>query len=364
MSRYNYDNKLAILIGVIALLGLIILSSAGVVEGQEKFGSSQYFLIHQILYGLIPGIILFVFASKLKYTFWRKISIVMLLGTIALLVLVLIPQLGFSVKGAQRWLRLGPISFQPSEFLKLGIIVYLAAWFSRRDDKMKDWTYSAAPFFLILGFISLLLIMQPDIGTLCMIFSIAIVMYFAAGAPLKHIMAIMVIIVIALSILVIVEPYRFDRIQTFFNPASDIQGKSYHLRQALLGIGNGGVFGVGFGKSIQKLDFLPEPVGDSIFAVLVEELGLVGGGILILLFLFLAMKMIKIAKNAPDTFSQLFVIGVFTWIIGQAFMNIAAISGLMPLTGIPLPLISFGGSALASVFLALGIVNNINKYTR
>ncbi len=360
MTRTHLN--LLVIIGVLLLFGLVVLSSAGVIDGQNKFGSPQYYLLRQIQNGLIPGILFFLVFSRVGYKFWHKISVPLFLISIALLVLVFSSSLGPVLRGAQRWLDFGRLSFQPSEAFKLSFIIYLAAWFSKRSANISRWSHSVMPFFVILGFISLLLIRQPDLGTLSIVILISIVMYFSAGANLKHLLFIVLILSIIFSILIYTEPYRFSRLQTFFNPSVDPEGRSYHIRQAILGIGSGGIFGVGFGKSQQKINFLPEPVGDSIFVVLTEELGLVGAGFLIIVFLLLAVKLLYVAKNAPDAFSQLFTIGVLSWIIGQAFMNIGAVSGLIPLTGIPLPFVSYGGTAMASVLAALGIVNNIARH--
>lgn len=362
--RSRYDKSLLVIIGILLLFGLAILSSAGVIEGQNKFGSSQYYLIRQIQNGLLPGIALFLIFSRIKYKFWQKVSIPLFLASILLLVLVFLPSFGTVLKGAQRWLYIGGLSFQPSEILKLSVIVYFASWFARRDVKAGQWSHSAAPFFIVLGFISLLLAMQPDIGTLIVVVFISLVIYFSAGANMKHFFVLLAIMFLVFAFLIYVEPYRLNRILTFFNPYSDIEGRSYHIRQATLGIGSGGIFGVGFGKSQQKINFLPEPVGDSIFVIVAEELGLIGAGTLIILFLVLSLKLVNIAKYAPDTFSQLLVIGATAWITGQAFINIGAVSGIVPLTGIPLPFISYGGTALASVLAVLGIVNNIARHTK
>lgn len=352
------------LTGVILVFGLIVLSSAGVAEGQNKFGQPQYYFYHQLLFGLLPGIIAFLLLGKVPYKFWQKISLPLLIGAIALLVAVLLPSYGHYLKGAQRWLRIGAFSFQPSELLKLSVIIYLAAWFSRKGTAMKHWTYSAVPFFVIIIFLSFLLAAQPDIGTLSVVLLIAFGMYFAGGAKFKHILVLLVILGIFLGALVYFEPYQLDRILTFINPSKDPQGSSYHIRQAKLGLGSGGLFGRGFGNSQQKINYLPEPVGDSIFVILTEELGLVGASFLLLLFVLLSLNMTRIAIHAPDEFSRLFVVGVLIWIMGQAFMNISAISGLMPLTGVPLPFVSYGGTALASILGSLGIVYNIAKQQR
>jgi len=363
MSVAKTDKSLLIISGILLVFGLVVLSSAGVIEGQSKFSSPQYYLIHQILNGLIPGIVLFLIFSKIKYKFWQKIAVPLFLGSVILLIFVFLPKFSIPLKGAQRWLYLGSFSFQPSEILKLSVIIYFAAWFSKREIRVHQWSHSAAPFFTVLGFVSLLLALQPDVGTLSLIILISLAIYFSAGASMKQLMAVVLIMAILFLGLIYFEPYRLNRILTFFNPSSDIEGRSYHIRQAILGIGSGGIFGVGFGKSQQKINFLPEPVGDSIFVILVEELGLVGAGFLVAMFLALAVKLINIAKYAPDYFSQLLVIGVLFWIVGQAFINIAAVSGLMPLTGIPLPFVSYGGTALAAMLAGLGIVDNISKYS-
>lgn len=364
MTRLRSDKSLIIIAGILLVYGLIVLSSAGIIEGQKKFDSPQYYLIHQIQNGIIPGLILFLVFSRIKYKFWQKFAVPIFLLSLSFLVLLFLPSFGTALKGAQRWLRLAFISFQPSEILKLSSIIYFASWFSRHEIKNNHWSYSVAPFFVVLGFISLLLALQPDIGTLSIIILISLSIYFSAGAKIKHLFILGLIIIIIFGALIYTEPYRFNRVLAFLNPSFDIEGGSYHIRQAILGIGNGGVFGLGFGKSQQKINFLPEPVGDSIFVILAEELGLVGAGFLIIMFLMLAIKLIQIAKASPDNFSQLFVIGVLSWIIGQAFMNISAVSGLIPLTGVPLPFLSYGGTAMASILGALGIVNNITKYSR
>ena len=350
--------------GALLVFGLVTLSSAGVVDGQNKFGSPQYYFIHQLLFGVLPGIIAFIIFSRIPYRFWQKVSLPLLIFSLFLLVLVLIPSYGQHLKGAQRWLRIGAISFQPAELLKLSIIAYFSAWFSRKEVTVKHWSYSAVPFFIIIIFISLLLASQPDIGTLSIVLLIAFAMYFVAGAKMKHIGILLLVLVIIMGILVYFEPYRLNRVLTFINPSQDTQGSSYHIRQAKIGLGSGGLFGRGFGESQQKINFLPEPVGDSIFVILTEELGLVGAGTLMLLFLLLTFSMASISLHASDSFSQLFVIGVLIWIVGQAFMNIAAISGLMPLTGVPLPFVSYGGTALASILGSLGIVYNIAKHQK
>lgn len=349
---------------ILVAFGLVILSSAGIAEGQRKFGSSYYYFYHQLLYGLLPGLVLFFAFSKIKYKFWKKASLPLLIFSLFLLLAVFSSRLGFSAKGASRWVDFGFFSFQPAEILKLSLIIYFAAWFSGRNEKKGNWSYSIFPFFIVLGFVGLLLALQPDVGTLGIVALIALAMYFFAGAKTSHFFGLIAVLAVNFFILVNLAPYRFNRFLSFFNPTADPQGISYHINQALLGIGRGGIFGVGFGQSQQKINFLPETVGDSIFVVVAEELGLIGAGILIALILALTMQIVRIAKNAPDRFSQLFLLGMAIWIAGQTFINVGAITGLIPLTGIPLPFVSYGGSSLAVLLAGLGVAVNIANERR
>ncbi len=290
-------------------------------------------------------------------------SLPFLILSLGLLVAVFLPGLGVTAKGAMRWTKLGFFSFQPAEILKLSLIIYFAAWFSGRSEKVRNWSYSMLPFLVILGFVGLLLAGQPDIGTLSMVAMIAVAMYFLAGSEIKHFFILMAILAVALFLLVQFTPYRFNRLLAFVNPEGDPQGISYHVNQAKLGIGRGGLLGVGFGQSRQKVSFLPEPVGDSIFAVVTEELGLVGASALLGVILWLSAVLIRLSRQTGDRFAQLFLLGLTVWIAGQSFVNIGAISGLIPLTGIPLPFISYGGTSLAAILASLGIASNIAKHS-
>lgn len=357
---------ITILTFVLVVFGLVILSSAGIVEGYKKFDSPYYYLTHQLLYGVLPGAFLFFLLSRINYKFWRKVSLPLLIGVIGLLVLVFVPQFSYGFRGAQRWIDFGLFRFQPSELLKLALVIYLAAWFSsRQPGSARRGSYKTVsvliPFLLVLGFTGLLLISQPDMGTLIVVTIISIAMYFFAGAKFSHFLIMILVLAILLGALAVFEPYRFDRLKAFINPNIDKQGTSYHINQALIGIGSGGLFGRGFGQSQQKFNYLPEPVGDSIFAIYVEELGFVGASVLIALFVWFVLILAQIARRTSDSFGTLLVLGIAIWITSQSFINIAAISGLVPLTGIPLPFISFGSSALVSLLAGLGIVANIAK---
>lgn len=346
---------------LLLIFGLVVLSSAGIVEGQKKFGSSYYYLTHQLLYGVLPGLTLMFLFSRIDYKLWKKISLLVLLGSLLMMILVFMPNWGHDLRGATRWLNVGGFSIQPSELLKLALIIYLAAWFGNRDERIRNWTYGTAPFLLVLSFVAVLLLLQPDIGTLIVVTIISAAIYFFAGSPLKYFLIIGLLIAGVFTIMIAVAPYRLDRIKTFLDPSIDPRGISYQLNQSLIAVGSGGMFGVGFGKSTQKFGFLPEVTSDSIFAILVEELGLIGAGTLIGLFVFLAFLMVRVAHNIGDKFGKLLVMGVAAWILGQTFLNIGAIIGLVPLTGIPLPFVSYGGTAMMVLLAGMGIVLNVAK---
>lgn len=347
---------------ILIIFGLVVLSSAGIVDGQKKFGSPYYYLTHQLLYGVIPGLIGMFVLSLINYRFWKKISLFILVGSLALMIMIFVPTFGHGLKGATRWINMGVFSFQPAEILKLSLIIYLAAWFGNRDERTKKWSYGVLPFLIVLAFVALLLFLQPDIGTLIVVSLISLGVYFLAGPSYKQFAGILFVLFLGLSAIIVVEPYRFDRLKSFWDPSVDTKGISYQINQSLISIGSGGIFGVGYNNSSQKQGgFLPEVIGDSIFAIIAEELGLIGSAITVGLFGVLCFFLINIAKNAPDKFGTLLVMGINLWIMSQAFVNIAAISGLVPLTGIPLPFISYGGTAFVVLLSGIGIVFNVAK---
>lgn len=346
---------------VLVVFGLVVLSSAGIVEAQKKFGSPYYFVFHQFLYGILPGMVGLALLSWVDYRFWKKISLLLLFGSLVMMILVFVPNIGHGLKGATRWLNIGPFTIQPAEILKLCLIIYLASWFSNREERIKNWTYGAAPFFVVMAFVVLLLYLQPDIGTLIIVMMIGGGIYFLSGRSWKEILAVVGITAVLLSVFVAVEPYRMNRIRAFVNPAEDPRGISYQINQALIAIGSGGLFGVGFQNSSQKQGFLPEVLNDSIFAIIAEELGYVGASAVVAMFAILSFLMTRVALSAPDKFGTLLVMGINVWVTSQAFVNIAAISGMIPLTGIPLPFISYGGTAIAVLLTGLGLVINVAK---
>lgn len=363
-KSHKPDRIIGVAVFILLLFGLIMISSAGVIVSRVRFGNEYYFFNHQLLYGVIPGLITLFIVQKIHYSFWKKIAVPMFIGALILLILVFIPGVGTQLQGASRWIDLGPISFQPTEAMKLAIIIYLAYWIEARGHKVKSFSEGLVPFLIVIGLVSFLIIKQPDFGTLGSIILISMTMFFVSGVPLKYIFGMGVSGVSLGYLLIKFEPYRMNRLMTFLDPSKDPQGIGYQINQALLAIGSGGIFGLGLGHSRQKFNYLPEPVGDSIFAVIAEELGMIGASVLIIIFLFLALRGFKIGQKAPDKFAKLVAVGITSWIIFQALINIMAIVGMIPLTGIPLPFISYGSTSLIFILIGVGILLNISKYTK
>lgn len=359
--RFEFDRGLFFALLALLGIGLLMIASAGVLYGQSRFDDSYYFFKQQLL-GFGIGLAALFFFQSIDYRVWKRFVVPLFIIAVGLLILVFIPGFGTTVYGATRWISLGPISFQPSEVMKLSIILYLAAWLSTKGQKKAgDFYEGLVPFLLILSVVGFLIIKQPDTGTLGLIFVIALSVYFASGAKLSHIGGILAGGFIALLILIKMAPYRMQRLLVFLNPEHDPSGSGYQITQALLAVGSGGLYGIGLGQSRQKFNYLPEPVTDSIYAVLGEEFGFLGAGLVLLLFLYIAWRGFLIARNAQDEFGRLLAVGITTWIVGQAFINMGAITGLIPLTGITLPFISYGGTSLVVLLAAYGILLNISK---
>lgn len=361
--HHEPDYPFLVMIGVILVFGLIMLSSASTVVGFQKFADPNYFLKHQALFGVAIGLVAFFVTSKLNYNVWRKYAVPLAAITVVLLVLVLIPGIGVSVLGAQRWIGIGGLTFQPSELAKLSFILFLAAWLEKRTDR--DLAAAGLmPFIALLGIIGILIMLQPDLGTMTVIGAVAIMVYFTADAPLKHFGWILAGSAGLLALLIKIAPYRAARLSVFLNPELDPLGVGYHINQALLALGSGGLFGLGLGHSRQKYNYLPEVAGDSIFAIIGEELGFILAAAVILLFAAVILRGLKIARKAPDKFAKYVVVGVMSWMGFQAFVNIGAMLSLVPLTGITLPLVSYGSSSVITILAGLGIVVNISKHTK
>lgn len=361
ISGGGLDIQLALIVVFLLAFGLISLYSASTVESYKNFGVTNRYIIHQILYGGIIGLCATFFFYKLDYH-WLKKSLPFLLGaSIFFLLLVKYSHLGFSAGGASRWLNLGPFSFQPSELVKITIVVYLATWLERKKRVLDDFWQGIFPGLLVTTGIAALILAQPDFGTMFMVVIIAAVMLFAGGINYRHMALGVLAAAVVLFLFIHFEPYRAQRLLTFLNPEIDPRGISYQVNQSLLAIGAGGPWGYGYGLSRQKYNYLPASYTDSIFAVTAEELGFARVSFIVLGFMLFALKGIKISKNSPDEFGRLLSIGLTAWISIQAMVNIGALSGLLPLTGIPLPFFSYGSSALIANLAAVGILLNVAK---
>jgi cell division protein FtsW len=360
---HHPDYFLMALIALLTVAGLVILASASSELGKLKFNDPYYYLKHQITYGLSAGIIGFIVGIKIHYQLWKKVALALLLLNIAFLIMVF-TAFGYSAGGASRWLRMGPIVFQPSEFLKLTFIIYLAAWLANsKVDRLRDPWSGLLPFFVICAIIGGLLILQPATSTVIILLTSGIIIYFLSGAPIRYLLAIGLVGFVAFGVVIWSTPYRLQRVLDFFNPERDILGSGYQRDQTLIAVGSGGLWGMGYGKSTSKATTLPTPIDDSIFAVAAQELGFVGASSLAVLFGLLVFRFFWLARNVRDRFGHLVLIGFGSVIALQSLVNMAAIVGLLPITGVPLPFISYGGTALA-VFLTLsGIALNISKYT-
>lgn len=342
----------------LVVLGILTLASVSASVSYRKFDSTFYFLKHQITAGLIPGIILGFLAFKQNLDWIKKKAPVIFLFNLLLLFIVILPKLIGITKGTIRALNLGPFTNQPAEFLKLTIIFYLASWWSSHQNKKN---LSLVIFLIIMSAVGFLMVLQPNVSTFGIIAIIALIVYFAADSSFWHTPLLALIGFAAFILLMTGADYRNNRLVVFFNPETDPMGIGYQSKQALITIGSGGLTGVGIGLSQQKFGFLPELISDSIFAIFAEETGFIGSFILISLFVLFAWRGFGIAYRSQDTFNQLTAVGISSWIISQAFINISTMIVLIPLTGVPLPFMSYGGSALISELIGVGLLLNISK---
>jgi cell division protein FtsW len=350
------------LVITLVTIGFLIFSSASLgllARDGASFGSVAF---SQFVFGIVGGGIALFILSNVHYRHWRKyamyIFVIGLIGTLA----VFIPGLGMSHAGATRWLNLGITTVQPSEFLKIAYVIYLATWLSGMHKHVGDWRYGLVPFGLISGVTGIVMLMQPDTDTFLIMVTAGLAMFVVAGARVRDLLILFLAGILLLAAIAFARPYIMDRLTTFLDPGADPLGSGYQIKQSLIAVGSGGVAGRGFGQSIQKFEYLPEPIGDSIFAVYSEEFGFLGVTFLLGIFVAFALRGYKIAQQGADMFGVLLVIGIITVIMAQAFLNIGAMLAVAPLSGLPLPFISHGGTALLVTLAAMGIVLNVSKY--
>lgn len=344
----------------LVIFGFVLLASTSSDLGKSRFDDAYYYIKHQLMLGFLPGALGFLAGYFIPYKHYRKFAPFLLLANIVALFLVFTP-LGFSAGGATRWIQVGPITFQPMELLKLTFVVYLAAWFSNAKTNRGGAVFEGlVPFMAISGVIGLLLLLQHSTSSVMVLMPTALAMYFAAGAKKRYIASVVGVGLVLIAAVIAITPYRLQRITTFMDPTADAQGAGYQINQSLITIGSGGLWGVGYGNSFSK-QYLPERIGDFIFAVAAEEFGFIGSMVLIAAFFLVFTRGYLIARKIGDKFGKYMLVGFSTIIAVQAFIHIGANSGLIPLTGVPLPFISYGGTALAAFMTMGGIMLNISK---
>lgn len=359
--RGKLDKKFLSISIILVVVGFFIFSSASLALLAKESSNYSSIAFSQTVFGLFLGTLALIVASRLDPKIWRKSAFFLLLVAIILNILVLIPSIGFEHAGARRWIVIGSVSFQTSEALKLAFIIYFSAWVASVKDKIKSFRSGFLPLLVLFAISAGLLLNQPDTDNFILIVFAGIAMFVAGGGKWRYVFMIMFAGLVGIALLAFMRPYIMQRITTFINPESDAQGASYQVQQSLIAIGSGGLFGRGFGQSVQKFTYLPEPVGDSIFAVAGEEFGFVGSIILLVLFVLFATRGLKIASETKNTFGRLTVVGIVIMIVSQAFVNIGAMLGVVPLSGITLPFVSHGGTSLFLTLLEVGIVLSISR---
>ena len=354
---------LLLVVGALTVLGLVMVLSASSVQALRNHGSSWYFFNRQILWVAL-GVTALVATSRVDYRRWRKVAIPVLGVSAALMLLVLVPGVGIRVSGSSRWLGFGPLRMQPSELAKLGLLLFSADLLSRRGDKVDDFKATTRPVLAFFGLIAFLLLLQPDLGTTLVTGCIVIAILFLAGTPLHWMGGIGIGAALSTLALAKVEPYRWRRMTSFLDPFADVSNTGYQAAQGRIALANGGLTGLGLGASRAKWGFLPAAHTDFIFAIIGEELGLAGSMCVLLLFAAFAYLGVRAALRAPDRFGFLLAGGVTAWVLGQAVINIGAVVGLLPITGVPLPFVSSGGSSLVPMMAGFGMLLNVTRQGR
>ena len=366
LRREQHQPDYTILVAVVALaaIGILMVYSSSAMSAYVQYDDPFKIVGPQLVWALL-GIVAMVVMSRTDYRILRLVSIPMYVVAFVLLVLVLLPGFGIRIGGSARWLQIGPLpAIHPAEFAKLALVVYLAHWFARRGTGLRSFWRGTVPFLIVFGPVVFLVLREPDLGTSAVIGLTAFTMFFVAGANLVHLALMSAAGLTLVGFVVSLTPYQLERVRTFIDPWSDPQGTGFHTIQGLLALGLGGLFGAGLGESRSAGGlFLPNASNDFIFAIIGEEFGLIGAGLVIILFLVIAYQGVRTALAAPDTFGALLAAGVTAWISLQAFINIGVVVSLLPVTGITLPFISAGGSSLIISFAAVGILLSVSRET-
>lgn len=344
---------------ILCLMGVVMVLSASSIVSLQSYGSPWHFFIRQWIW-LIIGWLGFGLALKMDHQVWRRPARVIMYVTVGLLLAVLVPGLGVSAYGASRWIGTSTVQIQPSELAKLALVIFAADVLDRRSGK-GDWKYQAVPVLAVLVLLVILVMAQPDMGTSLVLVVIAASMLFTAGLPGRALAGMGGVGVVGAYLMAKAAPYRWKRMTAFLHPFADARNTGYQSVQALLALSHGHVLGDGIGSSIASYGYLPNAQTDFIFAVIGEETGLVGGFFVSGLFLTLTLVGVRIACRAPSRFAALTAAGITAWLVGQAVINIGAVVGLLPVTGVPLPFVSFGGSAMVIALFGVGVLANIAK---
>ena len=346
---------------MLLITGLLAVYSASFAVGYHVYGDANYFVGRQAVFALL-GVAALVFFMRLDYRRLRTLSVPMLAAALAGLLAVLIPGIGVERNGAARWLEFGPIALQPSEFAKLAVIIYIAAWLASRGQDITKFSLGFVPFVLILGIVGGLIVAEPDMGTTIVILLTASTLFFVAGAPLSHLGLLIGVGGLICYGVIIQKDYQMDRLTSFVSPESDPQGLGYQIIHLLIALGSGGPLGLGWSESRQKFFYVPGSHTDGVFAILGEELGFLGLMAILALFAFFVYRALRVTLRSRDRFAMLLGVGVTSWIAYQTLINIGGITRTIPLTGVPLPFLSYGGSALIAVMAAVGVLLSVSRY--
>ena len=359
MQKKRFDWPLFILIIALSLFGLLMVADASAVVAQRDFGNQFHYLQRQSIW-LVSGLITLLGISRINYRYFKKTAVPLLLFSIAILIAVLIPQLGTERLGARRWLGVGIFSFQPAEIAKLALILYGASLLTANHLRKQSSSHFL-PFLIVDALVAFLIILEPDLGTAVIVAAIGFVLCFLAGVPSWKLFIFLTAALALAMALIFSSTYRQERLLTFMQPNRDPQGASYHIHQILLALGSGGLWGQGIGQGKQKYAYLPEVTTDSIFAVIAEELGFIGATAFIIIVSLLVFRCLHLSTQAPDQFGKLLVAGVGFWIGFQTLVNLGSMVTILPLTGIPLPLVSYGGSSFLVTMIGLGMVLSVSR---
>lgn len=363
-SEHEADKSLIAAVLFLLVFGLVMLFSASSVVSYSRYTNTYHYFLRQFIW-VAFSLGVFYFVSRIDYRWFKKFAGFFLLASVFLLILVFIPGLRAEYGTARSWINVFGFSFQPSELVKLSFLIYLATWLEAKKSALSDFWNGTFPFFLTLGFIGALMFAQPDLGTLFIIAFSSVVVFFAGGGKVKHLLLVGGLGLLALFFIFSPQSsYQSDRFKCLQDPSYSAQDKCYQINQSLIAVGSGGWFGRGIGQSRQKFMYLPEVWGDSIFPIIAEEIGFIFSTLLILLFLFVFYRGLLIARGAPDLYGSLLAVGVVSWLAVQSFLNIGGMINLIPMTGVPLPFISAGGSAVLANLIAVGILVNISKQTK